>query len=249
MKTQLWQLRPAVIGIIAVEFRKEEDKEEAAQGSDLHLCSNPAHISHCCPRTAGCGDREGRIRHLQSSGCQPQPIQHITQHCCQQRKQQLLYIPLPIAAEPDVSSSSSAVNTFSIQEALYLRHNRKKTLQEDDIHLYCCFVSKVRRQLGMLQLRRGNGTSCYWQGTDVWGKVGIQRPFFFWQKSTRETQETRRDCHPMKERPLNIQGGWHANIFWFYTPKTSDNWSCQRLWARGETWRVRLPQHEKAKLS
>lgn len=107
-------------------------------------------------------------------------------------------------------------------------------------------MSKVRRQLGILQLKRGNGTSCYWQGTDVWGKVGIQRPFFFWQKSTRETQETRHDCHPMKEKPLNIQRDWHANIFfffWFYTPKTSDCWRCQYLWARGETWHVQLPQH------
>lgn len=79
-------------------------------------------------------------------------------------------------------------------------------------------MSKVRRQLGILQLRRGNYTSCYWQRTDVWRKVGIQQPFFFWQKSTRQTQETRHDCHPMKERPLNIQGGWRANIFLDFTP-------------------------------
>lgn len=59
-KHKLWQLGPAVIGIIAVEFRKEEDKEETAQGSDLHLCSNPAHISPCCPRSAGCGGKRGQ---------------------------------------------------------------------------------------------------------------------------------------------------------------------------------------------
>lgn len=99
-------------------------------------------------------------------------------------------------------------------------------------------MSKVRRQLGILQLRRSNGTSCYWQGTDVWGKVGIQQPFFFWQKSTRETQETLCDCHPMKERPLNIQAGWRANTFWLYTPETSDCWSRQRCWAKGETQRI-----------
>lgn len=106
------------------------------------------------------------------------------------------------------------------QGTLCLRHNGEGggTLQEDDIHLHCCLVSKVRRQLGIRQLRRGNGTSCYWQGTDVGEKVGIRRPFFFWQKSTRETQETPSDCHPMKEKPLNIQAGWHANVFDFTPP-------------------------------
>lgn len=126
MKAQWWQLGTAVIGIIAVEFRKEEDKEETAWGSDLHLCSNPAHISHRCPGTAGYSDRQGRIRHRQSIGCQPQPVQHITQHCCQQRKRQLLCIPLPYSwTACDISSTSSAVNTFSIHDTLYFRHNRK----------------------------------------------------------------------------------------------------------------------------
>lgn len=145
----------------------------------------------------------------------------------------------------DISGNGSAVSLSRLKKHFTL-DTTGKTLQGDDIHLHCCFVSKVRRQLGILQLRRGNSTSCYWQGTDVWGKVGIQQPFFFWQKSTRETQETRHDCHPMKARPLNIQGGWHANIFWFYTPKTSDYWSCQHLWAKGEMQCIRLPQHQHA---
>lgn len=113
-------------------------------------------------------------------------------------------------------------------------------------------MSKVRRQLGILQLRRGNGTSCYWQGTDVWGKVGIQRPFFFWQKSTRETQETRRDCHPMKEKPLNIQGGWHANIFLILHPQNI--WLLELPAFVGQGWDVacttstaRLSSYEKSK--
>lgn len=116
-----------------------------------------------------------------------------------------------------------------------MRGERKKALKGDDIHLHCCFVSKVRRQLGILQLRRGNGASCYWQGTDVWGKVGIQQPFFFWQKSTRETRETRRDCHPMKGRPLNIQGGWHANIFWFLHPQNI--WLLELPAFAGQGWK------------
>lgn len=147
----------------------------------------------------------------------------------------------------DVTSRSStqAFSTHT-QKHFSLDTRGEKTLQGDDIHLHCCFVSKVRRQLGILQLRRGNGTSCYWQGTDVWGKVGIQQPFFFWQKSTRETPETLRDCHPMKERPLNIQGGWHANSFWFHTPETSDCWSCQRLRAKGDAQRLPLHRHHNA---
>lgn len=127
MKTQWWQLGPAVIGIIAVEFRKEEDKEETARGSDLHLCSNPAHISHCCPRTAGCGDREGRIRHRQSIGCQPQhhPTHHAARLSTKETAAAIHSSPYSCSA-CDISSNSSAVNTFSVQETLCLRHNRKK---------------------------------------------------------------------------------------------------------------------------
>jgi len=83
-----------------VEFRKEEDKEETVRGSDLHLCSNPAHISHCCPGTAGYSDREGRIRHHQYIVCQPQLIKHITQHCFQEKGSTSCYSILTIAEEP-----------------------------------------------------------------------------------------------------------------------------------------------------
>lgn len=55
---------------------------------------------------------------------------------------------------------------------------KKILLQEDDIHLHCCFVSKVRRQLGIRQLRRGSGSSCYWQEQMLEGKLALA-PFFF----------------------------------------------------------------------
>lgn len=103
MKTQWRQLEADVIGIIAEEFRKEEDKEEAGRGSDLHLCSHPAHISHCCPGS----DRGGRIGPRQCIGCQPQPIKHTTPRSAE-RKQRLLYIPAPIAAEPETEAPVTA---------------------------------------------------------------------------------------------------------------------------------------------
>ena len=118
-------------------------------------------------------DREGRIRHRQSIACQPQLIQHITQTALFSTKETAAAIHSSAysctACDISSNSNSGIENTFSAREMLYFRHNgeKKKALQEDDIHLHCCFVSKVRRQLGILQLRRGNGTSCYWQGTDV----------------------------------------------------------------------------------
>lgn len=134
-------------------------------------------------------------------------------------------------------------------------------MKGDDIHLYCCFVSKVRRQLGILQLRRGNGTSCYWQGTDVWGKVGIQRPFFCWQKSTRETRETRRDCHPNERRTLKYTGKlahervFSPSFFFFFLiptpPKHLTASGCQR--SVGQGWNAARTQllgvRSKAELS
>lgn len=93
-KTQQPQLEAAVIGIIAVEFRKEEDKEEAVRGSDLHLCSNPAHISLCRPGAAGHGDTEGRVKPRRCAGCQPHTIKHFTQHCFQRKGGSSCILPL-----------------------------------------------------------------------------------------------------------------------------------------------------------
>lgn len=130
-----------------MEFRKEEDKEEAVGGSDLPTFSgNPAHISHRRPHTAGCSARRG-----QDQG--------------------------PARPGASSASGSAAVNNCAAAQGrkrwepqrkagrLRLRHNGGGggPLQEDDIHLHCCFVSKVRRQLGIRQLRGGNSTSCYWQ--------------------------------------------------------------------------------------
>lgn len=123
MKTQWWQLGTAVIGI-AVEFRKEEDKEETAWGSDLHFCSNPAHISHCCPGTAGYSNREGRSRNRQSVHRLPAPA-HRTHHTALLSTKETAAAIHSTPYSCRVCDISSVVNTFSKQETLYFRHNRK----------------------------------------------------------------------------------------------------------------------------
>lgn len=88
-------------------------------------------------------------------GWQARSIEHVRQRCCQQLGRGARTRALRAAAQ----SRNAALETQW--------GKKKKPLQEDDIHLHCCLVSKVRRRLGIRQLRRGNGTSCYWQGTDV----------------------------------------------------------------------------------
>lgn len=185
-----------------MEFRKEDDKEEAVQGSDPPTFSgNPAHISHRRPHTTGCGARRGQDQGAGRPGASS------------------------TSGSAAVNNSAAARGTRALRAAAQSRNaaletqwGEKKPLQEDDIHLHCCLVSKVRRRLGIRQLRRGNGTSCYWQGTDVWGKVGIRRAFFFWQKSTRDAVW----LPPHEREPLKHTDRLACKHFWFYTPKTSD---------------------------
>lgn len=103
-----------------------------------------------------------------------------TTPCSAERKQQLPYIPCSYscrAGDTSTNHSKRSTKTFSVHKRFLFiftldmkRRRRKKitnTMKGDDMHLHCCFVSKVRRQLGILQLRRGNSTGCYWQRTDV----------------------------------------------------------------------------------
>lgn len=137
-----------------MEFRKEEDKEETAWGSDLHLYSHPAHISHCRPGSVNNSDRE----RAGLGTAAPSSANHSSSNTSNNKgnKLQLLYIPLPIGVTAcDISSKRrvSSTKASSTQWTLYSAH-KEKTLQGDDIHLHCCLVSKVRKQPGILQLRR-----------------------------------------------------------------------------------------------
>lgn len=136
-----------------MEFRKEDDKEEAVQGSDPPPLAATLPTFHTGVRTLlAAAPGGGRIR----GGWQARSIEPVRQRCCQQLGRG--------ARKTSAESRRAKAGTPR------LRHNAGgggKPLQEDDIHLHCCLVSKVRRRLGIRQLRRGNGTSCYWQGTDV----------------------------------------------------------------------------------
>ena len=108
----------------------------------------------------------------------------------------------------------------------------------DDIHRHCCFVSKVRRQLGILQTRQRHklllaGNRCLresWHSTTILLLTEINKI------STRDTPWLSSN---ERQTLKHTQAGWHANIiFWFYTPKTAHCGNCQLLWAKGEMQRM-----------
>lgn len=119
------------VGIIAVEFRKEEDKEEAVRGSDLHLRCNPAHISLCRPGAAGHGDTEARVEPRRCAGCQPHTIKHFTQHCFQRRGSSCCDPLLPYST-----------TLSSPQKAFYLWHTKKTERRWHSSALLFCVKSE-----------------------------------------------------------------------------------------------------------
>lgn len=150
---------------------------------------NPAqHFTLLSAHTrGGRSDTEGRNQRRRSDRRLPAPsnrlldqLRRASAGCQQRRRRQLPYSHIPpdiSAGEPSTTrgGNSGPATTFVCgrNTALDAQWQREGNVCEEMTFIrYCCFCVKSEEAIvgwggGILQLRRGDGASCYWQRTDV----------------------------------------------------------------------------------